>query len=91
MIFTISALFLRFAKSEDFIVGDNEEWSSGTNYQSWSKKYDFSVGDVLGMKFFSQSRCFFFFFLRQIPFITILSDKNQTVEDFPFCELTTIC
>ncbi|KAH7518399.1 basic blue protein [Ziziphus jujuba] len=51
MIFIISALFLSLAKSEEFIVGDDQEWSSGTNYQSWSKKYNFSVGDVLVFKY----------------------------------------
>ncbi|KAL5561221.1 hypothetical protein UlMin_030968 [Ulmus minor] len=47
LFFMIFTLFLETATSEDYIVGDDQEWSSGNNYQSWSEKYNFSVGDVL--------------------------------------------
>lgn len=47
-----SASFLSMVKSEDHIVGDDQEWNTGTNFQSWSQKYNFSVGDVLGMNLF---------------------------------------
>ncbi|XP_027364814.1 mavicyanin-like [Abrus precatorius] len=32
-------------------VGDQEEWSSQTNYASWAEKYNFSLGDVLVFKY----------------------------------------
>lgn len=51
LILVIYSLFLNRAISEDYIVGDDEEWNSQANFLSWSKKYNFTVGDVLGMIF----------------------------------------
>ncbi|KAJ1436311.1 Phytocyanin domain [Sesbania bispinosa] len=34
-----------------YIVGDEEEWSSQTNYASWAEGYNFSLGDVLVFRY----------------------------------------
>ncbi|TKY50748.1 Blue copper protein [Spatholobus suberectus] len=34
-----------------YTVGDQEEWSSQTNYASWAERYNFSLGDVLVFKY----------------------------------------
>lgn len=51
LILMIYTLFLNGANSEDYIVGDDDEWNSQGNFLTWSTKYNFSVGDVLGMIF----------------------------------------
>ena len=33
-------LFLKLATTEDYIVGDDQEWSNENNYQSWLEKYN---------------------------------------------------
>ncbi|WJX21526.1 hypothetical protein P8452_10950 [Trifolium repens] len=34
-----------------YAVGDQDEWSSQTNYATWAEKYNFSLGDVLVFKY----------------------------------------
>ncbi|KAI3445196.1 hypothetical protein Pfo_001861 [Paulownia fortunei] len=52
-IFLICFLFLDGVTSEVYRVGDDSGWNSGTgtNYLSWSEKYNFTVGDVLVFKY----------------------------------------
>ncbi|MCL7031025.1 hypothetical protein MKW94_011663 [Papaver nudicaule] len=45
--FFIVPLLLGRIESKEYIVGDEDGWNSGSNYQRWSQKYSFSVGDVL--------------------------------------------
>ncbi|WOK94675.1 mavicyanin-like [Canna indica] len=35
----------------EYIVGDENRWTTGTNYLAWSEKYNFTVGDVLVFKY----------------------------------------
>ncbi|KAF9618489.1 hypothetical protein IFM89_001890 [Coptis chinensis] len=35
-------------KSEEYTVGDDDEWTTGVNYYAWSQKYHFAVGDIIG-------------------------------------------
>jgi hypothetical protein len=35
-----------------YAVGDQDEWSSQTNYATWAEKYNFSLGNVLGISLF---------------------------------------
>ena len=44
--------FLMGATSEVYTVGDEDEWNSEVDYVSWLQKYNFSVGDVLGINCF---------------------------------------
>lgn len=32
-----------------YAVGDEDQWSSQTNYATWAEKHNFSLGDVLGI------------------------------------------
>lgn len=41
-------ILLEPGKSEVYTVGDEEEWNSDVNYGSWSHKYNFTLGDILG-------------------------------------------
>ncbi|XP_026432929.1 basic blue protein-like [Papaver somniferum] len=45
--FFIVLLLLGRTESKEYIVGDEDEWNSGSNHQRWSQKYNFSIGDVL--------------------------------------------
>lgn len=45
---TLALLLPRAATATDFTVGDENGWNTGTNYLTWSQKYNFTVGDVLG-------------------------------------------
>ncbi|EEF41137.1 chemocyanin [Ricinus communis] len=47
----ITGLFFSCVRSEVYTVGDDEGWISDSNYDSWSRKYNFSVGDVLVFKY----------------------------------------
>lgn len=47
----LSSFLLDCAMANVYAVGDQEEWSSQTNYASWAERYNFSLGDVLGMVF----------------------------------------
>ncbi|XP_042065564.1 basic blue protein-like [Salvia splendens] len=52
-IFMIHLLLLDFGVCEVYRVGDGSGWNSGTgtNFLSWSQKYNFTVGDVLVFKY----------------------------------------
>ena len=52
IIFMICFSFLMGATSEVYTVGDEDEWNSEVDYVSWLQKYNFSVGDVLGINCF---------------------------------------
>lgn len=41
-------LSLGHVEATDYTVGDVDGWSTSTNFQAWSEKYNFLVGDVLG-------------------------------------------
>jgi len=45
----LTMVFLKGAVSEVHTVGDELGWNTGANFGSWSRKYNFSVGDTLGM------------------------------------------
>ncbi|KAF9594093.1 hypothetical protein IFM89_027384 [Coptis chinensis] len=38
-------------KSEEYTVGDDDEWTTGVNYYAWSQKYHFAVGDIIVFKY----------------------------------------
>ncbi|KAL3539099.1 hypothetical protein ACH5RR_002465 [Cinchona calisaya] len=40
-------LLLHGAKCETYTVGDEDHWSTGVNYLTWSGKYNFVVADIL--------------------------------------------
>lgn len=44
--------FLKGATSEVYTVGDEDQWNSEVDYVSWSQKYNFTIGDVLGITCF---------------------------------------
>lgn len=44
-----NVLFLKGIKGEDYTVGDENRWDSQIDYGSWAAKYNFTVGDALGM------------------------------------------
>ncbi|XP_062081582.1 mavicyanin-like [Humulus lupulus] len=50
-ILVIYTWFLKGVTSEDYIVGDGDEWNSQGNFLTWSTKYNFTVGDVLVFKY----------------------------------------
>lgn len=39
------------ARCEIYTVGDDEQWSTGVNYNAWSSKYDFAINDTLVFKY----------------------------------------
>jgi len=47
----LSSFLLNHVMASVYTVGDQEEWSSQTNYASWAERYNFSQGDVLGNSF----------------------------------------
>ncbi|KAK2665606.1 hypothetical protein Ddye_004180 [Dipteronia dyeriana] len=52
IIVMINILFLKGIKSEDYIVGgDQDQWNSQRDFGYWSQQYNFSVGDVLVFKY----------------------------------------
>ncbi|XP_037493689.1 mavicyanin-like [Jatropha curcas] len=44
-------LFIHVRSEVVYTVGDEEGWTSDSNFGSWSHKYNFSVGDVLVFKY----------------------------------------
>ncbi|OVA19821.1 Plastocyanin-like [Macleaya cordata] len=44
---TIILVLTGSIESKVYTVGDEDGWNTGTDYQRWSQKYNFSVGDVL--------------------------------------------
>lgn len=56
VILLINIWLLNLVESAEYTVGDDEEWNTGVNFLSWSEKYNFTVGDVLGqLSFFNFS------------------------------------
>ncbi|KAK1272496.1 hypothetical protein QJS04_geneDACA009646 [Acorus gramineus] len=51
--FLLLSLLSTHARATVYTVGDAEGWDTGINYLSWSEKYNFTVGDVLGEKIIS--------------------------------------
>ncbi|XP_021286862.1 mavicyanin-like [Herrania umbratica] len=51
IILMICFCFLKSTTSEVYNVGDEEGWNSEVDYVSWSRKYNFSVDDVLEFKY----------------------------------------
>ncbi|KAF2302085.1 hypothetical protein GH714_032480 [Hevea brasiliensis] len=48
----LKILFFKCASSQVvYTVGEDEGWNSEANFDSWSQKYNFSVGDVLVFKY----------------------------------------
>lgn len=47
----LSSFLLSSVMAKVYTVGDQEEWSSQTNYALWAEGYNFSLGDVLGTSF----------------------------------------
>ncbi|KAG4984631.1 hypothetical protein JHK82_029461 [Glycine max] len=47
----LSSFLLNHVMASVYTVGDQEEWSSQTNYASWAERYNFSQGDVLVFKY----------------------------------------
>lgn len=45
----INLSFLKGIKSEVYTVGDEQQWNTETNFDSWAHEYNFTVGDVLGI------------------------------------------
>lgn len=54
----IHLLLPDFGVCEVYRVGDESGWNSGTgtNFLSWSQKYNFTVGDVLGLISYSLNK-----------------------------------
>jgi hypothetical protein len=48
--FVLLATYICGAAATDYTVGDDGGWTIGTNYLTWSTKYNFTVGDALSMK-----------------------------------------
>ncbi|CAL9150604.1 unnamed protein product [Musa hybrid cultivar] len=42
---------LHHVAATDYTVGDDDGWTTGTNYLTWSEKYNFTVGDVLVFRY----------------------------------------
>ncbi|KAJ8490561.1 hypothetical protein OPV22_012282 [Ensete ventricosum] len=42
---------LQHVAATDYMVGDDDGWTTGTNYLTWSEKYNFTVGDVLVFRY----------------------------------------
>lgn len=80
LILTVFTLFLvNKAISKEYTVGDDEEWNSQANFLSWSEKYNFTVGDVLGMIFY------FFPPFNPRMFCFISEESNRKFFVFPSC------
>ncbi|XP_061364699.1 mavicyanin-like [Gastrolobium bilobum] len=47
----LCSFLLNCVMASVYTVGDQEEWSSQTNYASWAEGYNFSLGDVLVFKY----------------------------------------
>ncbi|XP_057422754.1 mavicyanin-like [Lotus japonicus] len=47
----LSSFLLSSVMAKVYTVGDQEEWSSQTNYALWAEGYNFSLGDVLVFKY----------------------------------------
>ncbi|KAI4297782.1 hypothetical protein L6164_037649 [Bauhinia variegata] len=47
----LCSLRLNSVIANEYIVGDEELWSSQSNYAIWADKYNFSMGDVLVFKY----------------------------------------
>lgn len=44
----MNLLLLGHVGATVYEVGDAEGWSTSVNFQAWSEKYEFVVGDVIG-------------------------------------------
>ncbi|KAL9680863.1 hypothetical protein QQ045_012643 [Rhodiola kirilowii] len=44
-------ILLHPSESTVFTVGEDEKWSTGVNYLTWSQKYNFTVGDTLEFEY----------------------------------------
>ncbi|XP_045806767.1 basic blue protein-like isoform X1 [Trifolium pratense] len=47
----LSSFLLNCVMAGVYAVGDQDEWSSQTNYATWAEKYNFTLGDVLVFKY----------------------------------------
>ncbi|CAN6481228.1 unnamed protein product [Victoria cruziana] len=52
--FIISCIILLCVEHTEaavYVVGDDDEWTLGVNYDEWSQKYNFTVGDTLVFRY----------------------------------------
>ncbi|CAL5210159.1 unnamed protein product [Lathyrus oleraceus] len=47
----LCCFFLKCIMASVYAVGDEDQWSSQTNYATWADKHNFSLGDVLVFKY----------------------------------------
>lgn len=49
IIILLCSFLLDCVMASVYAVGDQDQWSSQTNYATWAEKQNFSLGDVLGI------------------------------------------
>ncbi|GKV20920.1 hypothetical protein SLEP1_g30965 [Rubroshorea leprosula] len=55
IILIISFLILKSARAENYSVGDEDGWNSEVDYDKWSQKYNFNIGDILEFKYVKEN------------------------------------